>query len=217
MLLLLVLVTKKILLHDQYFSSVNPNSPCWSKEISQVISRNNLMFLDITTDPKPLCKILQSSLLLKDISMFTNECKQSAKLRTYNMLFSPVVPHIRTVAYSRMCLPFIVRKRLAQIRLGVLPIKIETDRYLNIPSEQRFCTQPKCKLDNDNLLYVENEQHFMIQCHQYDDFRLDLYSKISIPEFSNFSDYDKFIYLLTCKDVAKIVGQFVVDAFDNRS
>lgn len=205
-----------LLLHDQYFSHLNPNTPCWSNEISQIMSRNNLIFLNLQADPKQLCKILHDSLLSKDISMFKNECKQSAKLRTYNLLFSPFVPHISTVSYSRLCLPFIVRKRLAQIRLGVLPIKIETDRYLKVPSDRRYCTQPKCKLDNDNMLYVENEQHFMTQCHQYDDIRLDLYSKIPIPGFFSFSDSDKFIYLLTCRDVAKIVGQFIVDAFDIR-
>ena len=209
-------LTKKILLHDQNFSNLNPNALCWSKEICQIISRNNLMFHDLTANPKYLCKILQDSLLSKDISMFKKECKQSVKLRTYNLLFSPFIPHVNTTAYSRLCLPFIVRKRLAQLRLGVLPIKIETDRYLNVPADQRFCTQPNCKHDGDNLSYIEDEQHFIIQCHQYDDLRTDLYSKISIPGFSFFSDYDKFIYLLTCKDVAKITGQFIVDAFDKR-
>ena len=97
-----------------------------------------------------------------------------------------------------------------------MPIKIETDRYLNIPSDQRYCVQPNCKNEDDNLLYIENELHFLTQCHQHDNLRADMYAKISIPGFYNFSEYDKFIYLLTCRDVAKIVGQFVVDAFDNR-
>ena len=68
----------------------------------------------------------------------------------------------------------------------------EIQFFTNYKADQRFCTQPNCKHDGDNLSYIEDEQHFIIQCHQYDDLRTDLYSKISIPGFSFFSDYDKF-------------------------
>ena len=70
------------------------------------------------------------------------------------------MPHSSTFAYSRLCLPFIVRKCSAQIQLGGLPIKIENDRYLKIPSDKRICIQPKCKLDNDDLIQIKMSRTF---------------------------------------------------------
>ena len=50
-------------------------------------------------------------------------------------------------SYTRLCLPFIVRKRLSQLRLGVLPLRIESDRYcrVKVDAKDRFCKQPKCE------------------------------------------------------------------------
>ena len=68
--------------------------------------------------------------------------------------------------YVQLNLPFIVRKRLAQIRLGVLPIRIESDRYARdkIAAELRFCKQPQCvnqTVPNCEAL-VEDEMHFLL-------------------------------------------------------
>ena len=113
-------------------------------------------------------------------------------------------------------------KRLSQLRLGCLPIRIESDRYTRpiVHRDLRYCLQPKCKnvannLD-DNLKDVENEFHFLIVCSQYDSLRNVLYSKIESPSFATMTDHDKFVYLLTTPSVAKIVAQFIVDALDDR-
>ena len=154
--------------------------------------------------------------------MHRRECLKSDKLRTYNTLFDPFVPHESVIAYTRQCLPFILRKRLSQLRLGCLPIRIESDRYTRpiVHRDLRYCLQPKCKnvannLD-DNLKDVENEFHFLIVCSQYDNLRSVLYSKIESPSFPSMTDQNKFVYLLTTQSVAKIVAQFIVDAFDDR-
>ena len=136
------------------------------------------------------------------------------------MLFSPFTSHQTTTQYTRLCLPFIKRKRLAQIRLGVLPIRIETDRYLRIkiPSDQRFCRQPDCE-NNNQLPHIEDELHFLIICKQYKELRNELYEKIGkiyTLGFQYYTDINKFTHLLTCSSIASIVGQFVIDAFDLR-
>ena len=158
----------------------------------------------------------------QDISMFKSQCSKSPKLRTYNSLFSIFVDQNFTDSYTRLCLPFIVRKRLSQLRLGVLPLRIETDRYsrVKIDAKNRFCRQPKCKNNctttPPSKFDVENEYHFLMCCKQYDHLRSVLFSKLSCPQFDQMNDQNKFCYMLTCPSVARCVGQFIVDAFDAR-
>ena len=127
-----------------------------------------------------------------------------------------------TENFTRLCLPFIVRKRLSQLRLGALPLRVETDRYqrVKIDASERFCKQPKCT-NNDvsaavKTFEVENEFHFLLKCKQYDQLRIVLFSRLSCPEFDQLNDQNKFCYMLTRTSVARIVGQFLIDAFDNR-
>ena len=209
-------LTKKIFLHDQKFCSENLDKTCWSTELNQILNRNNLLFSVDSSQPKLSVQMLYDSLFNKDLAMFRSKCLAATKLRTYNTLFSPFVPHLSTVKYTRSCLPFILRKRLAQLRLGVLPLKIETDRFLKIPAHERLCIQPKCISQNHENKPVEDEYHFLLHCRQYSDLRQHLYSNIPAPNFINLSDNDKFVYLLTNVSVARLVGQFITNAFDAR-
>ena len=140
---------------------------------------------------------------------------------TVHTVNSPNLPP-PTQPYTRQCMPFILRKRLSQLRLGCLPIRIESDRYTRpiVHRDLRYCLQPKCKnvansLD-DSLKDVETEFHFLIVCSQYDSLRNILYSKIESPCFATLTNQHKFVYLLTNQSVSKIVAQFIVDAFDER-
>ena len=161
---------KQIFICDQYFMQQNPNLQCWSSEIKQIILRNNLVFSFDQMSPKLLCKNLQKILLKKDVSQFTNQCLRAPKLRTYNSLFSPFLDQRLFDNYTRLCLPFIVRKRLSQLRLGTLPLRVETDRYqrVKVDATKRYCKQPKCT-NNDvaaavKTFDVETEFHFLVIC-----------------------------------------------------
>ena len=215
-------LTKKIFICDQFFMKNHPDLQCFSSEINQIICRNDLIFDIETMPPKLICKNLENVLLQKDISMFKSQCSKSPKLRTYNSLFSIFVDQNFTDSYTRLCLPFIVRKRLSQLRLGVLPLRIETDRYsrVKIDAKNRFCRQPKCKNNcattPPSKFDVENEYHFLMCCKQYDHLHSVLFSKLSCPQFDQMNDQNKFCYMLTCPSVARCVGQFIVDAFDAR-
>ena len=158
--------------------------------------------------------MLQTSMLVKDKLKFRQDCSWSEILHSYNILFSPFRDHDLAIQYTRKSLPFIVRKRLCQLRLGCLPLKIHTDRFKKeiIPPDKRFCTQSKC----DKNIVVENELHFLCTCKQYTALRTTLYSKIEIPGFINFPKVEQFRYLLTTSSISNIVGQFIVDAFDIR-
>ena len=122
-------LTNKIFQYDQQFTSANPSLTTWSKEISQIILQNNLTSVVNAIKPKDVCSLLHCSLLKKDVAMFRRDCNNSTKLRTYNTLFSPEISHVSLMSYTRQILPFIHRKRLAQLRLGCLPLRVETDRF----------------------------------------------------------------------------------------
>ena len=123
-------ITKKLFLYDQQFTLANQNKSTWSSEIKQIIERNNLVLISNSLGNKTLVSLLQESLLEKDICKFVQDCSKSRMLRTYNTLLSPFVDHSFVTKYVKFNLPFIVRKRLCQIRLGCLPLKIQTDRYI---------------------------------------------------------------------------------------
>ena len=48
--------------------------------------------------------------------------------------------------------------------------------------------------------------------------RLKLFAYVStcFPDFVLLSDYEQFIFLLTKSKIVKIVGQFIINAFDQR-
>ena len=59
-------------------------------------------------------------------------------------------------------------------------------------------------------------EDFMYKMKQKVNFRCVLFSKLSCPEFDQLNDQNKFCYMLTRPNVARIVGQFIIDAFDDR-
>ena len=140
-------LTKPIFLYDQHISKCNPHNSTWSNEITQILVCNDLFFVSSSFNPKTALKILHNSQLEKDVAVFSKEC---IKLKTsYN--YSSITH------YTRLCLPFFLRKRLAQLRTGVLPIRVETDRYHRVktPADQRYCFQPKQETENT----VRNRTH----------------------------------------------------------
>ena len=215
-------LTKKIFLYDQHFTASNPNLATWSHEVQSIISKHNLYYVIERFGSKSVLNLLHDSLHNNDMSVLRGECLSSSKLRTYNTLFSPFIPHSSIISYTRLSMPFIQRKKLSQLRLGCLPIRVETERYTRpiIPADQRYCLMPECDNTTKNLSdtekHVEDEFHFLIICSHNRGLRKVLFDKIDIPNFQNFSDNDKFIYLLTTKHVAHIVSSFIIDAFDSR-
>ena len=76
-------------------------------------------------------------------------------------------------AYVRKPLTFQQRRIIAQLRLGCLPLRIETGRCTRpkLREEERTCLV--CAKNNlvdisgNNASYVEDEAHFMFNCEAY--------------------------------------------------
>ncbi len=82
------------------------------------------------------------------------------------------------------------RSAFARFRCGVAPIRLETERYENLPEEQRLC--PMC-----DSQVIESEIHVLTKCNLYIDLRTDLFHRASSVnnDFNNFTDTQKFIFL----------------------
>ncbi len=75
---------------------------------------------------------------------------------------------------------------IAQTRIGIVPLHIETGRCRNVKLENRTCQV--CK-NND----IENEFHYIWICIVYTEFRNAMHTKINSIEFIDMTDKDKFI------------------------
>ncbi len=109
--------------------------------------------------------------------------------------------------YVKYCLSKRKRSLIAQTRIGILPLYIETGRFRNVKLENRTCQV--CK-NND----IENEFHFICTCNVYTEFRNAIYTKIHNIEFIDMTDKDKFIYLM--KYHWKDVSEYIELAWDKR-
>ena len=110
-------------------------------------------------------------------------------------------------------MPRQLRSILAQLRLGILPLYIETGRYKtkidpvtgkrrNLKSEERLC-----ELCDTNS--VEDEFHFIFCCNFYINERKYYFDKIckQNPKFQEMDNTNKIIYLFEydCKNFARFV------------
>ena len=126
------------------------------------------------------------------------------KLRTYRT-FKYVY---NAEEYVRHCYNRKDRSLLAQIRLGILPLNIETGRYINKPVELRTCdTCQNC---------VEDEKHFILFCPRYTDLRAILFDNARL-KCVTFDDYDadeKSFFLFN--SLWKALSVYVGEAFSHR-
>ena len=100
------------------------------------------------------------------------------------------------------------RSLVAQLRLGILPLAIETGRYTNTPINERLCFWCKNK--------VENEFHFVYECILYENLRIELFSYMfqKIPGFLILSEEEKFLCIMKSDD--RLLHIFVEKAWNIR-
>ena len=95
------------------------------------------------------------------------------------------------------------RSIVAQLRLGILPLAIETGRFIGQKPEERLCKH--C-----NLRSIESEAHFVFECNKYDEIRYLWFREITEinPNFANMDIKEKFA-LLFSKPFVKKSGEYL--------
>ena len=98
---------------------------------------------------------------------------------------------------------------LSKVRLGILPIRLETARYLR-----------PALLENERLCYcqsgeTEYEHHVLFSCHEYGNLRAAWLKKLSKPDnFLTLPQSEKFKLVLNKPENVRHTAQFVIKLMD---
>ena len=174
----------------------------WCLEIKQILYSASLEHI---YNEQNVCNINTIDNILTDLR--NNQWKESLpskpKLRTY-MKFKD---NVYTEDYVKYCKNRRRRSLLAQFRLGILPLHIETGRFRKKQPEERIC--PICNTG------IEDEYHFVCICEEYSHFREMLYNKVVNVEFNVMSNEEKFVYLIN--NCWKELSIYIEKAWDKRN
>ena len=179
----------------------------WSYEVKQILESINMTNFNTKTTVD--INVAKNLLFENFKNCWKSDCSKKPKLRTYFKFKH----EYKTECYISLNLPRQLRSILAQLRLGILPLYIETGRYQtkidpvtgkrrNLKSEERLC-----ELCDTNS--VEDEFHFIFCCNFYINERKYYFDKIckQNPKFQEMDNTNKIIYLFEydCKNFARFV------------
>ena len=182
----------------------------WSSEIKSVLYEHNLnsvfdnqqIFVskDIVGQLKVSMNILQRQLV-------QTECVSKPKLRTFVTFkdYQILPPHVGKP------LSFLECKILSKVRLGILPIRLETARYLRptLPENERLCY---CQSGE-----IECEHHVIFSCNKYENLRATWLTTLSKPDnFLTLPSSEKFKLVLNKPENVRHTAQFVIKLMDLR-
>merc|ERR1712208_17151 len=108
-------------------------------------------------------------------------------------------------------LSFLEHRIISKLRLGILPLRIETGIYLRpiVPENQRTCY---C-----NSGQVESEYYVLFQCQMYKKLREAWLNKLVKPDnFDNASPQEKLKTVLNESENVKHTAQFILSLMDQR-
>ena len=216
-------LTKKVMEWDKTLHNLG-RVKTWSSEIEEIFSDCNLQDVyqsNVRFNKREIVDKMELVFLQQQRQQINQECEDKPKLRTF-MLFKEFN---EPAAYIKRPLSFYQRRMLAKLRLGCLPLRIETGRYATprLPEENRTCLVCKpvellVNTDNSNEQPVESEVHFLFFCGAYSNERKTWMEKMTIPE--NFQDLpvqNKLKIVLNASENVKATSQFIVTAIDARS
>ncbi len=111
--------------------------------------------------------------------------------------------HLSQISELNLMLSYMSRSErslLAQLRVGVLPLRIETGRYCNLKLEERICEL--CSQD------IEDETHFVCSCQTFEDLRKQLLPRN--PETRLYTDRNILVFWMN--NYWRKIAQFISNA-----
>ena len=182
----------------------------WSNEIKSILYQNNLNYVydnQLMFPVKPIVKQLEESLYKVQLTQVENICRNKPKLRTFVTFkdFNNIPPHV----YKP--LSFLERKTISKIRLGILPIRLETARFIRpiLPEDQRLCY---CNSGD-----TESEYHVLYICQKYQNLRQLWLNKLTKPHnFDALPINEKFQIVLNNPVNVRYTAQYLINILDLR-
>ena len=100
------------------------------------------------------------------------------------------------------------RSIFAQLRMGILPLRIETGRFQNLELVDRKCVY--CNLDK-----IEDEHHFIFYCSHYSQIRAPFLKRCSEVDenFEMLDEVEKFRFVLSNEQIQLDTATFAQEAF----
>ena len=167
----------------------------FSKYIADIC--NNFNFDEQYTQRVMLdLKSVRSKAMNDYINEWRDEISNKPKLRTYKLFKQSygVDPYVKSFLAKRR------RSLVAQTRFSILPLRLETGRFVGESVEDRVCQI--CHSGE-----VEDELHFLFHCEKYSGIRGKLLHKIENNEYINGNDIQKLNYLF--KNHPYILGNYI--------
>ena len=149
-------ITKKVFIAD-YNSHTEKNN--WTQDLKMV---HSTIGLANNFENKTVVNLSQAKdqIHLYYANKWSQDIQHVPKLRTYRLFKST----FKTEEYIELNLKKNERSMLCQLRMGILPLRVETERFVGEPLEQRTCSL--CHADS-----IEDEVHFLFECDTYNDLR----------------------------------------------
>ena len=153
------------------------------------------------------------NLTLAKERLFANECiKWSNEILLVPELrfYSIFKENYRVETFVKLIQNRKKRAIISQFRYIVLPLKIETGRFQDIPIEYRFCI-----FCEDNV--IESELHFLLHCSHYNEIRFEFYNKVrEIDFYFDILDDEDKIRKLMSDDIIKYTVNYLKKFFEKR-
>ena len=216
-------ITKKVFIWDRTLNESN-RIKTWYSEVREIFTSagveansipNSIFNLGVTIEN------LNSSFKKKQMELLSNECQTKPKLRTFltfkNFQEMP--------AYITKSFTIHQRRIMAKLRLGCLPLRIETGRYSRprLNEADRICLICKpgdniAEIDENDRQPVENEIHFLFQCTAYQGLRDQWFRDMGLAEdFEALEIEDKLKMILNNPTYVKKTSQHILKCMDLRS
>jgi hypothetical protein len=176
----------------------------WCNDVKNILESVGLI---VKFENKEVCSLNQVLDLLCDQEKqrWRNELLNKPKLRTYKTFKQDIY----TENYLKMGLSRGTVSIFAQLRSGVLPLKVEVGRYNATPLTNRTCEL--CKDES-----VEDEYHFLLKCKSYEVERENLFKIINDRDnqFMAMTDREKFA---ACQNIyQKVCASYTLKCWNKR-
>lgn len=178
------------------------NKDNWSNDVRKILT--SVEMKDVF-DNMEVCNThnIREKLVTIEKQSWKNNIVNMPKLRTYNLFKESYV----TEKYVSMNLDRNERSLMAQVRMGILPIRIEVGRYRKEPVEERIC-----QICNQNV--IEDEMHFLFYCQAYDNIRESFFEIVNNEYFESVDMKGKLKYLFENKP--RQTAKYIVKLYEHR-